>query len=148
VIWGAEVPDESVFSNLEEASELLQLIMRRWNSIIGELDKTSVYLPLVQEPDERGVSGRAWARGFMRGVRLSGSAGWAELFTAESEGSLLVIPIVAAAAPVHRERRGAAREHGRRIRPRLPALRAVASSSRRCRARASRLSSFRSQGRP
>jgi uncharacterized protein len=95
VIWGAEVPDESVFSNLEKASELLQLIMRRWNSIIGELDKTSVYLPLVQEPDERGVSGRAWARGFMRGVRLSGSAGWAELFTAESEGSLLVIPIVA-----------------------------------------------------
>ena len=69
--------------------------MRRWNSIIGELAKTSVYLPLVEAPDERGVSGRAWARGFMRGVRLSGSAGWTKLFTAESEGSLLAIPIVA-----------------------------------------------------
>ncbi len=37
----------------------------------------------------------AWARGLMRGVRLSTSAGWAELFTDESERSLLTIPIVA-----------------------------------------------------
>jgi uncharacterized protein len=95
VIWGGALPDENAFSSLEEASALLQLIMRHWNSIIAELDETSVHLPLVEAPDDRGVPGRAWARGFMRGVRLSTSAGWTELFTDETEGSLLTIPIVA-----------------------------------------------------
>ncbi len=95
VIWGGELPDENAFSSVEEANATLQLIMRHWNSIITELEETSVYLPLVGDPDERGVSGRAWARGFMRGVRMSTSAGWRRLFTDEREGSLLTIPIVA-----------------------------------------------------
>jgi uncharacterized protein len=46
VIWGGEMSDENAFSSLEEANEVLQLIMRHWNSIIAELEKTSVYLPL------------------------------------------------------------------------------------------------------
>jgi len=94
-IWGGEFSDADAFSSLEEANAVLQLIMRHWNSIIAELEKSSVYLPLAEAADERGVPGRAWARGFMRGVRLSTSAGWTELFTDESEGSLLTIPLVA-----------------------------------------------------
>jgi uncharacterized protein len=95
IIWGGDLADENALSRLEEANAVLQLIMRHWNSIITELEKTSVYLPLVEAADEQGVSGRAWARGFMRGVRMSASAGWTQLFTDEREGSLLTIPIVA-----------------------------------------------------
>jgi uncharacterized protein len=95
VIWGGNFSDEYAFSSREEANAFLQLLMRHWNSIIAELEKASVYLPLVEAADERGVPGRPWARGFMRAVRLSTSAGWTELYTDESDGSLFTIPVVA-----------------------------------------------------
>ena len=93
-VWGGELPDANAFSSLEEANATLGLLMRHWNRIAHELEHETVYEPLIGEPDERGVLGRQWARGFMRGVGLR-KGGWAELFTSESEGQLMAIPLVA-----------------------------------------------------
>jgi uncharacterized protein len=94
VVWGHASADHAVFADPAEANAILSLTMRHWNAIIGELETHGVYEPLVGTADERGVPGRAWARGFMRGVALRRNS-WAELLTSESEGQLLTIPLVA-----------------------------------------------------
>ena len=95
VIWGGELPDEDAFESVEEANAILQLIMRHWNAIIAELEAEIVYLPLIgDEPDERNVVGRSWARGFMRGVNLR-RKDWNEIFAREDEGQVVAIAIVA-----------------------------------------------------
>lgn len=94
VVWGGELPDENAFESEADASAIIGLLMRHWNAIIAEFEKFRVYLPLFDEADERGIPGRQWARGFMRGVALR-HRGWMELFTDENEGQLLAIPLVA-----------------------------------------------------
>jgi uncharacterized protein len=78
----------------DDTNAPVSLIMRHWNSIISELDKDTVHVPLVFEPGPDGVLGRAWAREFMRGVKMAPGP-WNELFQAEHEGELLAIPLVA-----------------------------------------------------
>jgi uncharacterized protein len=51
-------------------------------------------LPFILETSVDGILGRAWARGFMRGVRLA-PEGWNELLANEDEGLLMSIPLVA-----------------------------------------------------
>jgi uncharacterized protein len=94
IVWGGELPDENAFASLEEANATLQLFMRHWNSILDELMREKIYLPLLLEDQQTAVPGRQWAQGFMRGVRLRW-ADWKDLFMAENEGQLLMIPIVA-----------------------------------------------------
>jgi len=94
VVWGGEMADEDAFESEAEIQEVLGLMMRHWNAIIEEFENEHVYLPLLDPPDEKGVSGREWARGFMRGVALRRRA-WAPIFTDDKEGQLLAIPLVA-----------------------------------------------------
>ena len=94
VVFGEEPWRESAFESIDEANELLALMMRHWNSIVAELQTDGVYEMLLDEADDRGVVGRKWAQGFMRGVAMR-KAGWLELFTDENEGQLATIPIVA-----------------------------------------------------
>jgi hypothetical protein len=48
------------FKNIEEANEILGLLMRHWNTIVATLYKDEVYVPLLQ--DENGVAhGNDWA---------------------------------------------------------------------------------------
>lgn len=94
VVWGGEMADDDAFESEAEASEVLELMMRHWNAIVDEYETERIYLPLLDAPDEKGVSGRAWARGFMRGVALR-RRGWSPIFTDENEGQLLSIPLVA-----------------------------------------------------
>ena len=94
VIWGGELPDESAFTSIEEANACMSLIMRHWNSIIADLERESIHLPLIVEPGIDGIPGRAWARGFMRGSRLA-PEGWSALWQEENEGQVMMIPIVA-----------------------------------------------------
>lgn len=94
VVWGGEMADEDAFESEAEATEVLELVMRHWNAIVDEYETERVYLPLLDASDEKGVPGRAWARGFMRGVALR-RRGWAPMFTDENEGQLLTIPLVA-----------------------------------------------------
>jgi uncharacterized protein len=94
VVWGGEMADEDAFESEAAAVEVLELVMRHWNAIVDEYETERVYLPLLDSPDDKGVPGRAWARGFMRGVALR-RQGWAPMFTDENEGQLLAIPLVA-----------------------------------------------------
>ncbi len=94
VVWGGELPDGNAFASLDDANATLQLLMRHWNSILTELETDGVYGPLLDAPDPRGVPGRNWARGFMRGVGLRKS-GWSEMFGRDEEAQLLTIPLVA-----------------------------------------------------
>jgi uncharacterized protein len=94
VVWGGELPDENAFESMEDANAIVGLMLQHWNAIVAEYAQFRVYVPLFDPADERGVAGRQWARGFMRGVALR-HRGWAELFMDENEGQLLAIPLVA-----------------------------------------------------
>ena len=94
VVWGGEMADEDAFESDAQAEELLKLMMRHWNAIADEYETERVYVPLFDAPDERGVPGRRWARGFMKGVALR-RRNWAPMFTDESEGQLMTIALVA-----------------------------------------------------
>ena len=88
-VFGGEMSDACEFSSLEEANEILGLMMRHWNTIAGTLFKGEVYVPLLLE-DEHGVAhGNDWARGFMRGMHMRHD-GWAELVNDEEHGGCLI----------------------------------------------------------
>jgi len=44
--------DACEFSCLEEANEILGLMMRHWNTIAGTLFKDEVYIPLLLEGED------------------------------------------------------------------------------------------------
>jgi uncharacterized protein len=88
-IFGGEMSEVVEFSGLDEAQEILNLIMRHWNEIAGTLNKDEVYVPLLLQ-DKNGVAhGDDWARGFMRGMHMRHD-GWAELMDDEEHGGCLV----------------------------------------------------------
>jgi len=77
-VFGGDLSQTAEFASLDEANEILGLMMRHWNTIAATLFKGEVYVPLLLE-DENGVEhGNDWARGFMRGMHLRHD-GWAEL---------------------------------------------------------------------
>jgi uncharacterized protein len=94
ILLGGEPGNTGAFRSLEEANEMLPLLMRYWNSIVASLQRLGVYEPLFDDADSRGVVGRLWARGFMQGVDLRRD-GWRELLTAENSGDLVMIAVVA-----------------------------------------------------
>ena len=88
-IWG----EEYSFDSNAQATDILGLIMRHWNTIATALqdtvDKPDVYLPILLE-DANGIThGSDWAQGFMRGVSARPGS-WAELIESEEHGGLLV----------------------------------------------------------
>ena len=88
-VFGGELSDAHEFGSLEEANEILALLMRHWNDIAATLSKGDVYLPILLE-DENGLEhGNDWARGFMRGVEMR-REGWAELIADEEHGGCMV----------------------------------------------------------
>src|SRR5208337_2886255 len=69
-VFGGEMADACEFGSLDEAHEILGLMMRHWNDIAGTLNKDEVYGPILLQ-DEIGVfHGNDWARGFMRGMGM------------------------------------------------------------------------------
>jgi len=44
-VFGGEMSDTCNFANLNEANEILGLLMRHWNTIAGTLSKDEVYAP-------------------------------------------------------------------------------------------------------
>lgn len=88
-VFGGEMSDTCEFDSLEEANDLLGLLMRHWNAIAGTLHKDEVYVPLRLE-DENGVChGNDWARGFVRGVEFCREA-WGELINEEERGGWML----------------------------------------------------------
>jgi len=89
-IWG----EDFSFATDDQASDILGLLMRHWNTIAGELLRTlsepHVYLPVLLQ-DEAGVAhGNDWAQGFMLGMQVR-AASWEELLKSEENGGPLVI---------------------------------------------------------
>ena len=92
-VFGGEMSDACEFRSLDEANEILALLMRQWNDIAAMLNKGEVYVPLLLE-DENGVThGNDWARAFVRGMHMC-DGGWAELLNDEEHGGC-VIPMMA-----------------------------------------------------
>jgi hypothetical protein len=68
--FGGEMSDVCEFRNIDEANEILGLMMRHWNTIAATLHKGEVHVPLLLE-DENGMAhGNDWAHGFMRGMGM------------------------------------------------------------------------------
>jgi len=91
-VFGGEMSETCEFESLDEANEVLGLMMRHWNTIAAALHKGEVYVPLLLE-DENGLTlGNDWARGFMRGMGMR-HGGWAKLVDDEEHGGC-VIPMM------------------------------------------------------
>jgi uncharacterized protein len=88
-VFGGEMSDAHEFQSLEEANEILALIMRHWNDIAATLAKDEVYLPLLLEEKNGVAQGNDWAQGFMRGVGLR-HEGWAELLADEDHAGCMI----------------------------------------------------------
>jgi uncharacterized protein YecA (UPF0149 family) len=70
-VFGGEMSDTCEFSSIEDANEILGLLMRHWNTIAWTLLKGEVYVPLLLEDEAATTAhGNDWARGFMRGVNM------------------------------------------------------------------------------
>jgi uncharacterized protein len=88
-VFGGEMSDTCKFASLDEANEILGLMMRHWNTIAAALNKDEVYGPILLQ-DENGVAhGNDWAHGFMRGTLMRHDA-WVELVNDEEQGGCLV----------------------------------------------------------
>src|SRR3989442_807361 len=46
-VFGGEVSDTCEFRSLDEANDILALIMRHWNAIAETLHKDEIYVPLL-----------------------------------------------------------------------------------------------------
>ena len=88
-VSGGDLSEAVEFSSLDEAQEILNLMMRHWNTIAGTLHKDEVYVPLLLK-DENGLAhGNDWARGFMRGMHMRHD-GWGELVNDDKNGGCLI----------------------------------------------------------
>ena len=88
-VFGGEIADACEFGSLDEANEILGLMMRHWNTIASTLHKGEVYLPLLLEDADGVTHANDWARGFMRGMGMRYD-GWAELVNDEEQGGCLI----------------------------------------------------------
>jgi uncharacterized protein len=88
-VFGGEMSDACEFSSLDEANEILGLMMRHWNTIAGTLFNGEVYLPLLLEDEAGTAHGNDWARGFMRGMDMRHDS-WAGLVQDEAHGGCLL----------------------------------------------------------
>lgn len=88
-VFGGDLSEAVEFASLDQAKEILELLMRHWNTIAGTLLKGEPHIPLLLE-DENGVAhGNDWASGFMRGMHMRHD-GWAELVNDEKHGTCLI----------------------------------------------------------
>jgi hypothetical protein len=56
-VFGGEMSETCEFSSLDEAREILGLMMQHWNTIAGTLLKGEPYVPHMLEDDLSGASG-------------------------------------------------------------------------------------------
>jgi uncharacterized protein len=88
-VFGGEMSGSHEFGSLEEANDILALLMRHWNDIAATLSKGDVYRPILLEDENGAEHAYDWARGFMRGVEMC-RGGWAELIADEEHGGCMV----------------------------------------------------------
>lgn len=88
------------FADMTQAKRIMELLMRHWNTIASELQRTlksnGVYFPVLLEADDGVAYGNDWAKGFFRGLDMRPAA-WQELLDDEDHlgGSLFPIMVLA-----------------------------------------------------
>lgn len=87
-VFGGEMSEVVEFSGLDEAQEILNLMMRHWNKIASTLHKGEIHVPLILEDEKGELHGNEWARGFIRGMQMRHDA-WSELINDEKYGGSL-----------------------------------------------------------
>jgi len=93
-VFGGEMSDACQFESIDQANEILGLMMRHWSGIAGTLFKDEVYVPLLLFDEDGTAHGNDWAHGFMRGMGMRHD-GWAELVNDEDRtgGTLEVVTL-------------------------------------------------------
>ena len=92
VVWGGE---DSIFDDLDEASNVSALIVTRVTDIVASLRfRPEDWAPAVGESDGGGVIVADWAAGFLDAIELRPEA-WFPLFE-DREASVLMLPILLA----------------------------------------------------
>lgn len=85
---------KDAFKNEKQAAEIMSLMMRHWNTIAGELQRTlktdNIYVPALIMNEDGVTTGNEWAQGFLTGVSLSDVGDWSALMDDEKLGQLLV----------------------------------------------------------
>jgi uncharacterized protein len=92
-VFGGDLSEAVAFANLDEAQEILNLMMRHWNKIASTLYRGKIHVPLILEHEHGELHGNDWARGFIRGMQMRHDS-WAELVNDEKYGGAL-IPMMA-----------------------------------------------------
>ncbi|KAA8686811.1 YecA family protein [Pseudomonas caricapapayae] len=87
------------FESNAQATDMMGLIMRHWNTIasvlLHTLEEPDVYLPVLLEDDDGITYGNDWALGFMRGVQARPGS-WRDLIDSdEHSGPMLPIMLLA-----------------------------------------------------
>ncbi|TSC23046.1 UPF0149 family protein, partial [Pseudomonas sp. ST1] len=87
------------FESNAQATDMMGLIMRHWNTIasvlLHTLEEPDVYLPVLLEDDDGITYGNDWALGFMRGVQARPGS-WRDLIDSdEHSGPMLPIMVLA-----------------------------------------------------
>lgn len=94
-VFGGERSTEGAFQSVEEAQDILSLIMRHWNTIASTLYEGQVYLPFLFEDEDGIARGNDWAKGFLRGMSLRRES-WSELLEDKQHGGSLVATLMLA----------------------------------------------------
>jgi len=88
-VFGGEMSEAVEFASLDQAQEIMNLMMRHWNKIASTLYKGEIHVPLIFEDEKGELHGNDWARGFMRGMHMRHD-GWSELINDEKYGGSLI----------------------------------------------------------
>lgn len=88
-VFGGDLSEAAEFSSLDEAQEILGLMMRHWNTVAETLHKGEIHVPLLLEDDQGVAHGNDWAHGFMRGMLMRHES-WSDLVNDEKYGGSLI----------------------------------------------------------
>jgi len=82
------------FKTEQQSREVMEWLMRHWNTIADELQSTvktdNIYVPPLIMDEEGVTPGNDWAAGFMIGLSLSDDGSWSGLMDDETLSQLLV----------------------------------------------------------
>lgn len=88
-VFSADKAEDCGFESIDEANEILQLLMRHWNTIVAGLFNREPYTPFLVPDDQGAVHGNDWAYGFVRGMEMR-QDGWEELGWDEKTAKWLI----------------------------------------------------------
>ena len=80
--------EEHEFATAEQAQKFANLILRHWNSIVSQLEKSEFFYPVLLESED-GSMGNDWAAGFLSGMHLGGDE-WKEYLNDEEKSGVFV----------------------------------------------------------